>query len=132
MADIEKIQFTDNPTTHSSTRQFTEIMIDVPKALESWRNSIFSFEWVLSDGKIKEAEELCERERPKRMAVEERLKNGLPLEKPVLGIGLEDNIEIGSGRAEFLTLAALGVKKIPVHIPQSNEKDFKLFRADVS
>jgi hypothetical protein len=42
-----------------------------------------------------------------------------------------ENIEIGCGRAEFLTLAAHGLKTMPVHIPKSNESDFKPFRADV-
>jgi hypothetical protein len=49
-----------------------------------------------------------------------------------LGIGLQDNVEIGSERAVLLTLAALGYETMPVHIPKSNESDFKHFRADVS
>ena len=46
-------------------------------------------------------------------------------------IGMMDNVEIGVGRAELLTLAAAGIETMPVHIPKSSESDFKPFRADV-
>ena len=41
------------------------------------------------------------------------------LPRPVLGWGLFDCVEIGSGRDVFLTLAALGMRHIPVHAPRS-------------
>jgi len=97
--------------------------------LESWRMSLFSYEWVLPDGRIKDLAELSEAEQPKRKIVEDALKNGDKLEKPVLGIGLLENVEIGSGRATFLTLAANGCKTMPVHIPKSSTKEFAPFLA---
>ena len=79
-------------------------------------------------GRIKTANELSDSERPRREAVETALAQGQPLDKPSLGIGMMDNVEIGSGRAVFLTLVAHGAKTIPVHIPRGNEADFKKFR----
>lgn len=120
--------FTDNPVALNRADHYLEITVDTAKIIKSWRESLFSFEWLLPDGRIKSAGELSDTERPRREAVESALAGKRPLEKPVLGIGMMDNVEIGSGRATFLTLVAHGVKTIPVHIPRSNEADFKKFR----
>jgi hypothetical protein len=111
---------------------YIAVTVDVARVLKSWRESLFSFEWLTPEGDIKSLENLPAHEQPKRQAVEEKLRAGQPLEKPVLGIGIMDNVEIGSGRAEFLTLAAKGVTKIPVHIPKSCESDFKAYRVPVN
>jgi hypothetical protein len=124
--------FVENPVARARPEQYLDITVSVEKVLKSWRVSLFSFEWLRPDGRIKGADELPEAEQPKRREVERRLAQGEALEKPVLGIGLLDNIEIGSGRAVFLTLAALGAKTVPVHIPRSNESEFKAFRADAA
>ena len=122
--------FVENPVARARPEQYLDITVSVEKVLKSWRVSLFSFEWMKQDGQIKNADELPEAEQPKRREVERKLQAGEALEKPVLGIGLLDNVEIGSGRAVFLTLAASGVAVIPVHIPKSNEGEFKAFRAD--
>ncbi len=131
MPTENNITFIDNPGLNGSKDRYTSIMLDIPCALESWRLSLFSFEWMDSDGRIKTLEQLPEHEKPKRVLAEKKFLSGGPVEQPVLGIGISDNIEIGMGRAELLTLAAHGVKTIPVHIPKSCESDFKAFRADV-
>ena len=130
MTERQAIEFTDN--TGANNAQYISISISVPKVLESWRQSVFSFEWLKDDGSIKTVEELSEDERPKREAIEDSIRKGRSLSKPILGIGIQDNVEIGSGRAELLTLAAHGVEIIPVHIPKSNESDFQAFLADVN
>ena len=129
---IEKnIRYIENPAVAGEPERYHAVTVRVEPVLTSWRHSLFSYEWLRPDGSIKETTELSEGEKPKREAVEELLKSGQPIVKPVLGIGMMDNVEIGSGRAEFLTLAAQGVKEIPVHIQRSCESDFKDFIADV-
>lgn len=132
MINTDNIDFIDNTAATNSERNFICLHIDLSKAIESWRLSVFSFEWLDGNGKIKPITALSDPEQAKRKAVEDAIKAGKPLAKPVLGLGLQDNIEIGTGRAEFLTCAALGLKTIPVHIPKSNESDFKAFAADVN
>lgn len=121
--------FIANPVISGREDKYTTIQIKVDAVLESWRMSLFSYEWILPDGRIRAEKELSESERPKRHAVEETLKGNQPLETPILGIGLLENVEIGSGRAIFLTLAAHGCKTMPVHIPKSNIKEFTPFLA---
>lgn len=125
--DLSGLQFIDNPVVNGREDRYATIEIKVESVLESWRMSLFSYEWVLPDGRIRDLSELPPAEQPKRAAVEEHLKRKAPLEKPILGIGLLENVEIGSGRATFLTLAAHGCKTLPVHIPKSNIKEFARF-----
>lgn len=131
MSSKEKICFIDNAALRGGSASYIVVTVDAPQVLESWKNSLFSFEWLLPDGRIRSMEQLSEAEQVKRAGVESKLKSGQPIEKPLLGIGIMDNIEIGSGRAEFLTLLAHGQKTIPVHIPRANESDFKDFITDV-
>jgi hypothetical protein len=123
----DKLEFTDNSAAASRPDYYLCVEVNVEAVLKSWKSSLYSFEWLRPDGAIKTPEELTELEREKRTAVEKLLHSGGTIEKPILGIGMLDNIEIGSGRAQFLTLAALGLKTMPVHIPLSNQKDFKKF-----
>lgn len=123
----EALEFTDNSTVKTAPDRYVTITVDTAKVLKSWRQSLFAYEWMTPDGKLKQTGDLSATEQPKRAAIEERIKKGEALEKPVLGIGLLDNVEIGVGRAVFLTLAAHGVQKIPVHIPKSNRDEFAKF-----
>jgi hypothetical protein len=129
MTALDKLTFIDNAAVAARPASYLTVTVDVAKILESWRESLFSYEWVLPDGRLKDQAELPALEQPKRAAVEDRLKRGEALEKPVLGIGLLENVEIGAGRAVFLTLAAHGAKKIPVHIPKTSEDEFSSFLA---
>jgi len=126
MTEIQTIKFTDNPVILNNRDRYLDVDINVEKALKSWQISLYSFQWMHSDGRIKNRAELPEEEQALQDKIEDRLKNGGILEKPVLGIGLLENVEIGSGRATFLTLAAKGIKTIPVHIPKSHQKEFSL------
>ncbi len=128
-SDLTNLHFTDNPALRSRPDHYVAITVDVAKIMKSWRSSLFAFEWMLPDGRLKSCEELPAGEQARRAAVEASLRQGQPLEKPILGIGMMDNVEIGAGRAVFLTLAAHGLKTMPVHIPKTHQKEFSPFLA---
>ena len=125
MTTLTKLIFTPNKAITGREDHYIEITVSAPLIIKSWRQSLFSHEWLSPEGRIKDLKELPACEQSKREAVELAAAQGKELAKPILGIGLLENIEIGSGKAEFLTLAALGHDEIPVHIPKSNESDFK-------
>lgn len=129
MSPALNIKFRDNAAALAKPGAFLSIEVDTKAVLKSWKSSLYSFEWLTPDGAIKALEELSGPEAAKRLAIESAVKAGEEIEKPVLGIGMLDNVEIGSGRAQFLTLAAEGLAAMPVHIPASNEKEFKKFLA---
>ncbi len=117
----------DRPSLAALDTQFLNIVIKADAIVKDWKKSLFSYEWLDKSGQIKSINDLSPAERERREKVEEAVKNAKSLEKPVLGIGLMDNVEIGSGRATLLTLADMGYKTIPVHIPASNSDFFKKF-----
>lgn len=126
--NVATIHFIPAPAITGREEKYIDVTVDAPAVIKEWKLSLLSFEWLLPDGTIRTIDELPIQQREKRLSVESRLNGGKPLEKPVLGIGLMDNIEIGSGKDVFLTLAALGYRHIPVHILKSCEKDFAAFR----
>ncbi len=121
---LKTLEFHDNTAAKGS---YTCVIVSIPAILKSWKNSLFSFEWLNPDGSIKNIDSLPLVQREKRLEVELLLNDKNPLPKPVLGIGLMNTVEIGAGKAIFLTLAAHNHDSIPVHIPLSHENDFKEF-----
>ncbi len=128
MASEKAVSFVDNSELEGDQAAFETVTVRVPTVLRSWKSSLFSFEWIKPDGSLKDIYELPHHLRERRLAVEEKLKSGQALEKPVLGIGLLETIEIGVGRDVFLTLAAHGVTEIPVHIPVNMAREFSSYR----
>ena len=127
--DLGNLEFIDNTALAGRRDRYLSVEVDVAKVMASWRLSLFAYEWLERDGRIKQPNALSTTEQPKRRAVEDALIRHAALQKPVLGIGVMDNIEIGSGRAVLLTLAALGAATMPVHIPVTHHNDFKKFLA---
>ncbi len=125
---ITDSRFQNNSALKGREEKFINLDVKVAPILASWRESLFSHEWLTSEGHIKKPADMTEKIRNNRKAINDIIDNqDLPLERPVLGIGILDNIEIGSGRDLFLCLAARGIEFIPVHIPKSHEKDFRIF-----
>lgn len=120
-------RFQDNPALKGREEKFVTLDIKVAPVLASWQESIFAHEWLTPDGKIKKASEMADKVQARRAEIEKLIAGPAPLDRPVLGIGILDNIEIGSGKDLFLSLAALGMATIPVHIPKSHEQDFRMF-----
>lgn len=123
------LQFTDNPSLKGREDRYIVVKVRTEAILKSWRQSLFSFEWLTPDGGIRPLDDLPLHERDKRLKVEKSLIDGTGLTRPVLGIGMLENVEIGAGRDVFLTLAAHGLPEIEVHIPASNKPDFNHFTA---
>jgi hypothetical protein len=120
-----ELHLIDNPSLKGREKAYTLIDVDLTKILKSWRVSLFSFEWLTPDGAIRKPKDLPEREREKFEAVLADFQSGVSLERPILGIGVLDNVEIGSRRDVLLTLMSQGVKKMTVHIPISVQNDFE-------
>lgn len=121
---MDTLHLTDSTAIQGRESRYMTARVDTDKILKSWQKSLFSFEWLTPEGKIRKIDDLPLREHEKRLEIEVCLKSGRPIERPVLGIGIMDNVEIGAGRAAFLTLAAAGHKIIEVHIPTGNRDDF--------
>lgn len=124
----EVVTFDDNVTIANRQSVYETIIVDVPKTVDSWKTSLFSYEWMVKDT-FKSVEQLSSKDRERRLEIEQRIRDKKPLQTPILGMGVLDNVEIGAERAVFLTLAIHGAKKMPVHIPVSQRDFFKKFEA---
>lgn len=129
---MQTINFQTSKAAIARPDFYISVNLDLSKTLKSWKMSVFSYEWLSPDGLVKALPELGEKESARWEAVESAAKSGAAIDIPVLGIGIQDHVEIGSGKAVLCTLAALGLQTIPAHIPKSNEEDFKAFLADVA
>lgn len=119
--------FIDNPSIATRAQAYLTVTVITARVLESWKTSLFAHEWLHPDGSVKDASAQTQPLQDKRRAVETSLDAGGAQERPILGIGILDTIEIGSGRDLFLTLAARGLTEISVHIPRSHLDEFKPF-----
>lgn len=128
-SEVSAPEFIENTALAGRGSHYLNVDVNVAKVLASWKSSLFAYEWLHRDGRFKNSNELSAVEQTKRRAVEDRVTRAEPHQKPILGIGIMDNIEIGSGRATFLTLAALGAKTIAVHIPATHQEEFKRYLA---
>ncbi|HPF78953.1 MAG TPA: hypothetical protein PLF01_06625 [Alphaproteobacteria bacterium] len=124
---LPTLHLVDNTSLKGREDKYEIVEVDLEAVLESWKISLFSFEWLTPDGAIRSPEKLPETEREKYHAVLRAYEAGEPLERPVLGIGIMDNVEIGSRRDVLLSLMTTGLERLSVHIPKSNAKDFAPF-----
>lgn len=122
------VKFIDNSGIKGRENSYVALTVKADLVIQSWKNSLFSFEWLTPDGKIRGASLLSESDQQKFNAVAKKLKYGEAVERPILGFGILDNVEIGSKKDVFLTLASHGVTEISVHILKQDEKHFADYR----
>lgn len=121
--------FMDNPVAAARAGQYVELLIDAAKVLQDWRASLLAHELVDKNGFVKGDNDITEVRLEKRENVRTRLADGEPIEKPILGIGIFDNVEIGAGSDVLVTLVMEGFATLPVHVRVSQLRDFDAFRA---
>lgn len=119
--------FTDNPAASAQPARYTELLVDATKVLQDWRQSLLAHELVDANGFVKGDDDLTESRLEKREKIRLRLQAGQPLEKPILGIGIFDSVEIGAGSDTLATLVMEGVTVLPVHVRTSQADEFKAF-----
>ena len=127
MTSLEKINLVENPAVQANPEKYMKIRVSLDKIVKSWRQSLFSFEWLLPDGSVRAPDEMIEKQRLKYEDVLHSLQNDAPLFMPILGIGVMDNIEIGSARENLLTLYTQNIKTLDVHILKMDEEEFTKF-----
>lgn len=122
--------FINHEVVNASPDDYVEIMVAPSRLLDAWAQSMFACEMLSKNGDIKPVEEMHEDIREKFLTVKKVIEQGGSVTKPVIGIGLMDNIEIGIGREISVALYAGGVAEMPVHVRKAQAKDVqKLLQA---
>lgn len=121
----ENITFYDHEIVQKSPNDYIELEISPDTILHSWRQSMFSCELLGKDGTIKSEADIKGDSLKRFLDMSETIKHDKSTHKPILGIGLMDNIEIGIGR-EIVVLCALHkIPSIPIHVRQAQAQEIK-------
>jgi hypothetical protein len=118
-------QFCNHAVTLKNPNDYMELIVSPAKVLEAWQTSIFAHELIAKDGRIKNEQDLSGTNLEKYLTAFEALKRGESIEKPLLGIGLYDGIEIGIGREIIAAAYHLKLENLPVHVRKAQSDDVR-------
>lgn len=109
-------QFCDHAVTLNNPDDYVELQAMPDTILQAWRSSMFAHELIARDGRIKNEQDLEGQSLEKYLTAFEALKRGEPIEKPLLGIGIYDGVEIGIGREIIAAAFHLDIPNVPIHV----------------
>lgn len=112
----------DNPD------KYIVMQLDLQKTIESWAMSIVAHEW-LKSGTFKPHEDLQDHLQGEWTTILESAKATKTFVRPILGIGVLDNVEVGTNRAVLSVANHLDLGSIEVMIPRSMVNLFEEFQA---
>lgn len=115
------VSFEPNPCAPS---HFITAQVDTVKIVHSWQHSILSFEW-LKNGALKPVDTLTATQKAAYSQAQASIRTHTPLPMPILGIGIMDGVEIGSGHAVVMALLSENITHFQAHIPPTNTDEFK-------
>lgn len=117
----------DHPSVSANPEAYGNATLNIAAALPSWSQSLIAYKWLDSTGIPKDPGALADEQATQRADILAILERGDALPKPIIGLGMFDNLEVGSGAGIVATLAALGEVTIPVHVRRAQEKGLKKF-----
>lgn len=125
-------RFVPHPDLADAADGYTTLWLDLNLVLDSWRQSLWAFEWLRPDGTLKSLDDLTPDRAHARTEWEKKIKTGQPLPQPILGVGEFQCVEIGAERALVAALASLGYARFAAHIPTAMTGFFKKLTAKPS
>ncbi len=125
---LKEPSFVDHPNVSGGNKDaYIDAVLDLDKALPSWRQSLLAYNWLTSDGHAKPVETLGAAQKEKYDEAVALLSAQQSLPKPIIGIGMIDNVEVGSGAAIIVLMAHQGFTQIPVHVRAAMSKKLMKF-----
>lgn len=124
-------QFCDHAVTLNNPDDYVELQVMPNQILQAWRSSMFAHELIAKDGRIKDENDLEGQNLEKYLTAFEALKRGESIEKPLLGIGIYDGVEIGTGREIIVAAFHLGIPNVPIHVRKAQSDEVQACLASV-
>lgn len=112
----------DNPD------KYVVMQLDLSKLVDSWAMSIVAHEW-LKNGKLKTHKDLQDHLQEEWTTAFEHAQSAKTLVRPILGIGVLDNVEIGTNRAILSVADHLELPSIEVLVPKAMKDLFVTFKS---
>ena len=127
-AKYNNFKWVSSQAVQDHPNPYTVLVVDLKKIVESWRHSIVAHEW-LDDGEFKKVAYLNFHLRTQWGETMAKIEAGYDIERPIMGLGIHDNIEIGTNRPILSVADHLGWDSIEVVVPESMADLFKEFLA---
>jgi len=124
---MSKPQFCDHVIVSKNPDDYTEVNTSPTSIFNGWKLSFFAHELLNKDGTIKNQADLSGDTLQKYIQAAESLRRGEPIEKPILGVGIYDGIEIGVGREVIAAAYHAGLKSIPANIRKGQATEVQSF-----
>ncbi len=121
----ENITFYNHEVVQRAPDDYVEMMLSPQDILQAWRDSMFSFDLLDNDGQVKSKDKMNSDILQKYLDVTDAIKRGEDTPKPILGIGIMDNIEIGIGREIVAATAVANIPTIPIHVRKGQLDEVK-------
>ena len=96
--------------------KYKVIEVDVQAVIDDWRGSLTAHHWLDSQGCMKPVDALSDTHQQALQDMRKRMEQGEEIEPPILGIGITDCVEIGSGAAQLLFHAMRGDTTMHVRV----------------
>lgn len=122
---MSQTKFYDHEVVQRSPDDYIEVILLTDKIINAWTLSIFAHELLNKNGDIKDHDQMNSDTLQKYIIALDSLKKSTEIAKPILGIGIMDNIEIGIGREIIIAAKKLSIDKIPVHLRKSQADDIQ-------
>ena len=122
---IPSITFYDHEVVQKAPNDYIEIILSPQKILSAWAISLFAHELLNPDGTIKPQKAMNANTLHKFIEISDDMKRGEIIPKPVIGIGIMDNLEIGIGREIIVLAAQNNIQKIPVHVRKAQSREIE-------
>lgn len=122
MTDID---FYDHEVVQTVPEDYSELILCPNDIIKAWSLSLFAHEMLAPDGSIKNEKDMSGTTLQRYIEVSEAIKRGEKIAKPVIGIGLMDNIEIGIGREVIVACAKMKMDKIPVYVRNAQAQEVR-------
>ena len=107
--------------------KYVAMQLDLQKTIESWAMSIVAHEW-LKSGIFKPHTDLQDHLQEEWATMLESVKNTKTFVRPILGIGVLDNVEVGTNRAVLSVADHLDLASIEVMVPKPMADLFEEFQ----
>lgn len=124
---MSDLKFASSAAVELAPQNYAILKVDLKRVLMSWRASLLAHEWLDKTGQVKGDDMLSPYRLERRKNVREILASGGVLERPVLGIGMFDNVEIGAGADVLTTLYLDGAQDLEVCVRAGQVGEFEAF-----
>jgi hypothetical protein len=122
---ILSIAFYDHEVVQNAPHDYVEITLSPQKILSAWTLSMFAHELLNKDGTVKNPDDMNAPTLQKFIEAKTFIKRGEALPKPIIGIGIMDNLEIGIGREIVAAAAHDNIAQIVVNMRKAQSKDIE-------